>query len=74
MDTRSQQHRRRMLAEMAGARIQREIYSLVDRDGLSYGDAEKQVFADVELLARCHDVAGVPLPAPPQSPIEAQNG
>jgi len=69
-----QAHRRRSKVCAAWDRIQEEVARIESERGVSRNDALSAVFADKDLLSKCHDVAGAPVPDPPVSSIKLQNG
>lgn len=65
--------RRMALATAVGARIRAEADRIAEEREISQEEAASAVFQDPELLARCHQVGGVPVPDPPVSDVAAQN-
>jgi len=71
-DIRMAAHRRNALAQAAWGNIRREAERIAKERGIPHVDAMTAVFADQELLNRCHQVTG-PIPDMPKSDIDAQN-
>jgi hypothetical protein len=68
-----QRWRRKVLADIAGQRIEQAAQRITAQRGVTPEEAMAAVYADEKLLAQCHDVTGAPIPDPPESAVGSQN-